>query len=62
MLVPRPTAMSPYVNPDLQKERDGASFDVEKLTWVIHEGAERVKRRRLMGEKQYSRILDLLVL
>uniref|UniRef100_A0A670IFA0 Acyl-coenzyme A oxidase n=1 Tax=Podarcis muralis TaxID=64176 RepID=A0A670IFA0_PODMU len=34
------------MNPDLRKEREGASFDTEKLTNVLDGGAERTRRRK----------------
>ncbi|XP_062581681.1 peroxisomal acyl-coenzyme A oxidase 1-like [Saccostrea cucullata] len=39
---------SATVNPDLTKERKGATFDVEKLTNTIYGGAENVRKRRYL--------------
>lgn len=36
------------VNPDLLKERQKATFDVENLTNFIHGGRDRVKRKRYL--------------
>lgn len=44
----------PYVNPDLQKERDGAKFDRELLTYELYGGEERTKRRRAIGDLSFS--------
>ncbi|XP_074116881.1 peroxisomal acyl-coenzyme A oxidase 1 isoform X1 [Sminthopsis crassicaudata] len=34
------------MNPDLRRERDAASFDAEKLTYILDGGPERTRRRR----------------
>ncbi|XP_036610463.1 peroxisomal acyl-coenzyme A oxidase 1 isoform X2 [Trichosurus vulpecula] len=34
------------MNPDLRRERDSASFDPEKLTYILDGGPERTRRRR----------------
>uniref|UniRef100_A0A8C6TN74 Acyl-coenzyme A oxidase n=1 Tax=Neogobius melanostomus TaxID=47308 RepID=A0A8C6TN74_9GOBI len=34
------------MNPDILKERRNATFDVEKLTYILYEGPEKTKRRR----------------
>ncbi|XP_027728564.1 peroxisomal acyl-coenzyme A oxidase 1 isoform X2 [Vombatus ursinus] len=34
------------MNPDLRRERDAASFDAEKLTYILDGGCERTRRRR----------------
>ncbi|XP_029285126.1 peroxisomal acyl-coenzyme A oxidase 1 isoform X2 [Cottoperca gobio] len=34
------------MNPDIMKERQNATFDVEKLTHILNGGAEKTKRRR----------------
>nr|Q8HYL8.2 RecName: Full=Peroxisomal acyl-coenzyme A oxidase 1; Short=AOX; AltName: Full=Palmitoyl-CoA oxidase; AltName: Full=Peroxisomal fatty acyl-CoA oxidase; AltName: Full=Straight-chain acyl-CoA oxidase [Phascolarctos cinereus] len=34
------------MNPDLRRERDAASFDAEKLTYILDGGSERTRRRR----------------
>ncbi|ELT88872.1 hypothetical protein CAPTEDRAFT_174217 [Capitella teleta] len=53
--------MGPYVNPDLQKERDGAGFDPENLTLELHGGVERVKTKRAMSAKALAdlKVLDI---
>lgn len=38
------------VNKDLQKERDSATFDREKLTEVLYGGKHNVERRRYLRE------------
>lgn len=38
------------MNPDIIKERQNASFDVEKLTNILDGGPEKTKRRREIGE------------
>ena len=37
------------VNPDLQKERDTCSFDIQELTHILDGGVEKTKRRRELG-------------
>ena len=37
-------------NPDLQKERDGASFDPIELTFILDQGLVNTYRRRFIGE------------
>ena len=37
------------VNPDLQKERDSATFDVGKLTEILHGGPAAAKKRKEIG-------------
>lgn len=43
---PPPSAM----NPDIQKERQNATFNVEKLTNILDGSPEKTKRRREIGE------------
>ncbi|XP_078585416.1 peroxisomal acyl-coenzyme A oxidase 1-like [Branchiostoma floridae x Branchiostoma japonicum] len=38
--------MAAKMNPDLKKERDGASFDPEKIVNFLYGGPDRVRRRR----------------
>ena len=38
------------MNPDLQRERKNASFDVEKITNMLDGGKERTDRRRYLEE------------
>lgn len=38
------------MNPDIMKERQNATFDVEKLTNILDGGPEKTKRRREIGE------------
>lgn len=38
------------MNPDIRRERENASFDVEKLTYILDGGPEKTKRRREIGE------------
>ena len=37
------------VNPDLQKERDAATIDVEELATLIHNGPEELAKKRKLG-------------
>ena len=37
-------------NPDLQKERDAASFDAMQLTNILDGGPQQTQRRRHIGE------------
>lgn len=37
------------MNPDIKKERQNATFDVEKLTNILDGGPEKTKRRREIG-------------
>lgn len=45
------------MNPDILRERQNASFNVEKLTNILDEGPEKTKRRREIGE--FVRAADL---
>ena len=36
-------------NPDLQKERDGATIDTEELSCLIYNGPEELSKRRKLG-------------
>lgn len=38
------------MNPDIVKERQNATFNVEKLTNILDGGPEKTKRRREIGE------------
>ncbi len=38
------------MNPDIMKERQNATFDVEKLTNILDGGPEKTKRRREIGK------------
>lgn len=38
------------MNPDIVKERKNATFDVEKLTFILDGGPEKTRRRREIGE------------
>lgn len=42
------------MNPDIMKERRNATFDVEKLTYILDGGSEKTKRRREIGEFKMS--------
>ena len=46
------------VNPDLQKERDGASFDTVKLTYELYWGEATTKKKRLIG-KWLNNVIEL---
>lgn len=46
------------MNPDIMKERQNATFDVEKLTHILDGGSEKTKRRREIGEFEMSPLLD----
>lgn len=46
------------MNPDIMKERQNATFDVEKLTNILDGGPEKTKRRREIGEFETSSLLD----
>ena len=37
------------INPDLEKERKGATFDPELLTIILDGGEKRTQRRRYIG-------------
>ena len=41
------------INEDLQKERDGATFDPMHLTHVLDGGPDRTYRRRYIGQYMY---------
>ena len=41
--------MSVKVNPDLERERASATFNVEEMAILIHQGAEMLKRKRKAG-------------
>lgn len=54
-----------HVNPDLARERTGATFDVDQLTYFLYHGAEKTRRKRFiqnlavqdlsrLGMKQYT--------
>ena len=38
------------MNPDITRERENATFDVEKLTHILDGGIEKTKRRREIGK------------
>ena len=40
---------SSHVNPDIQKERNTATFDPLQLTYVLDGGKEKTQRRRYVG-------------
>ena len=42
--------MAGRVNPDLQKERNTATFDPDQLTFVLDGGEKFTKRRRYIGK------------
>ena len=42
--------MSMKVNPDLQKERNAASIDIEELACLIYNGPEELAKRRKLGK------------
>lgn len=42
------------MNPDIMKERQNATFDVEKLINILDGGPEKTKRRREIGEFETS--------
>ena len=37
------------VNPDLQKERDAATIDIEELACFIYNGPEELEKKRKLG-------------
>lgn len=37
------------INPDLQKERDAATIDVEELSCMIYGGEKELAKRRKLG-------------
>ena len=39
------------VNPDLQKERDSATFDSNQLTFVLDGGEDVTKHKRAVGKQ-----------
>ena len=45
--------MAAPINPDLQKERDGASFDPLKLTYFLDNGKHFTERRRHLGRSSF---------
>ena len=40
---------APLVHVDLQRERDGASFDLDQLTYIFDGGRETTEKRRSLG-------------
>ncbi|XP_043971391.1 peroxisomal acyl-coenzyme A oxidase 1 isoform X2 [Gambusia affinis] len=42
------------MNPDITRERQNATFDVEKLTYILDGGPEKTKRRRQIEELVFS--------
>lgn len=46
------------MNPDIMKERQNATFDVDKLTNILDGGPEKTKRRREIGEFGTSYLPD----
>lgn len=46
------------MNPDIIKERQNATFDVEKLTYILDGGLEKTKRRREIGEFEMTSLPD----
>lgn len=45
------------MNPDITRERQNATFDVEKLTHILDGGPEKTKRRREIGEFEREELL-----
>ena len=37
------------VNPDLDKERQNATINVEELACILHDGPDNLKRKRAIG-------------
>ena len=37
------------INPDLQKERDTATFDPDALMYFLHDGKEKYDRKKELG-------------
>lgn len=50
------------MNPDILKERKNATFDVEKLTYILDGGPEKTRRRREIGEFEMFSLPVLLCL
>uniref|UniRef100_A0A3B5ABG0 Uncharacterized protein n=1 Tax=Stegastes partitus TaxID=144197 RepID=A0A3B5ABG0_9TELE len=55
------------MNPDIARERENSTFDVNKLTNILDGGPEKTRRRREIGEfeitsfrKRYGIKLDTL--
>lgn len=48
------------MNPDIKRERQNATFDVEKLTNILDGGPEKTKRRREIGEFVVFSLNELL--
>lgn len=46
------------MNPDIKKERENATFSVEKLTNILDGGQQKTKRRREIGEFVVSALPD----
>lgn len=46
------------MNPDITRERENATFDVEKLTHILDGGIEKTKRRREIGKVGMSCIVS----
>ena len=38
------------VNPDLARERQKATFDVDQLTYLLYDGPEKTRRKRYLRE------------
>ena len=45
------------MNPDIMRERQNATFDVDKLTNILDGGLEKTKRRREIGEFEREELL-----
>ena len=43
------TIMAPVVHPDLQQERDRATFDLDQLTYIFDGSRETTEKRRSLG-------------
>ena len=54
--------MAKSVNPDLVKERQGASFDVERLTNLLDGSITKTRRRRYLGNPDLSFFLFFMFL
>ena len=45
--------MAAKINPDLQKERNNATFPTEELAYILDGGEGMTKRRREVGEYHF---------
>lgn len=41
------------VNPDIQKERNTCTFNIQELTYLLDGGQEKTKRRKELGIKSH---------